>query len=92
MRACSHGSASSGEWLANHKGASGSKVEPRREQVGLEERREPKQVCFVRPVQVNKQVSTKQTSFLVWKSAKKVNLLNLEAKTGAPLIYFANQY
>lgn len=34
MRACSHGSASSGGWLANPKGASGSKVEPRREQVG----------------------------------------------------------
>lgn len=81
MRACSHGSANSGEWLANHKGASGSKVEPRREQVG-EGEREPKQVCFVRPVQVNEQVSTKQTSFLVWKLTKKVNLLNLEAKTG----------
>lgn len=73
MRACSHGSANSGEWLANHEGASGSKAEPRREQVWLEDRREPKQVCFVRPVQVNEQVLTKKNLFLVWKSTKKVN-------------------
>lgn len=71
LRACIHGSGGS-ERLANHEGG-GTKAK--------------KQVCFAWPVQVSVEVSRQTNLISCWKQIEEVSLLNLEAKTAAPLIW-----